>query len=58
MSITAFGDEKRDTVGIMSIQDMADFAPGVSYNTSNDSPSIRGIARQSNIYTLDSPVAN
>lgn len=58
LSITAFGDEKRDTVGIMSIQDMADFAPGVSYNTSNDSPSIRGIARQSNIYTLDSPVAN
>ncbi|MGQ9425837.1 TonB-dependent receptor [Gilvimarinus sp. F26214L] len=58
LSITAFGDEKRDLVGIMTIQDMADFAPGVSYNTSTDSPSIRGIARQSNVYTLDSPVAN
>src|SRR5690606_3549324 len=58
LSITAFGDEKRDMVGILTIQDMADFAPGVSYNTSTDSPSIRGIARQSNIYTLDSPVAN
>lgn len=58
LSITAFGSEKRDLVGIMTIQEMADFAPGVSYNTSNDSPSIRGIARESNIYTLDSPVAN
>lgn len=58
LSITAFGSEKRDLVGILTIQQMADFAPGVSYNTSTDSPSIRGIARQSNIYTLDSPVAN
>lgn len=58
LSITAFGDEKRDLVGILSIQDMANFAPGVSYNTSTDRPSIRGIARQSNLFTIDSPVAN
>lgn len=58
LSITAFGDEKRDLVGILSIQDMANFAPGVSYHTSTDRPSIRGIARQSNLFTIDSPVAN
>src|SRR5215831_8221811 len=58
LSITAFGSEKRDIVGIQSIQDMANFAPGVSYNTSTDRPSIRGVARQSNFFSLDSPVAN
>jgi iron complex outermembrane receptor protein len=58
LSITAFGSEKRDIVGILSIQDMANFAPGVSYATSTDRPSIRGIARESNFFTIDSPVAN
>lgn len=58
LSITAFGSEVRDRVGIVSIQDMANFAPGVSYDTSQDRPSIRGIGRQSNFFTMDSPVAN
>lgn len=58
LSISAFGSEKRDTIGILSIQDMADYAPGVSYTTSNDRPSIRGIGRQSNSFAIDSPVAN
>ena len=58
LSITAFGDETRDRVGILSIQSMADFAPGFSYNTSTDRPTIRGIGRQSNTFSLDSPVAN
>jgi len=58
LSITAYGDKAREQIGILSIQDMADFAPGVSFNMSSDRPSIRGIARQSNFFTLDSPVAN
>lgn len=58
LAITAFGDVKRDLIGIQSVQDMANFAPGVSYDTNLDRPSIRGIARQSNIFSLDSPVAN
>lgn len=58
LSVTAFGEEKRDLVGILSIQDMANFTPGLSYNTSTDRPSIRGVARQSNTFSLDSPVAN
>jgi len=58
LSITAFGDDTRDQVGILSIQDMANFAPGMSYNTSLDRPSIRGVARQSNSFALDSPIAN
>lgn len=58
LSITAFGDQQRETMGILSIQDMANFAPGMSYNTSVDRPSIRGIGRQSNTFSIDSPIAN
>ena len=45
-------------MGIISIQDMVNFSPGVSFNMATDRPSIRGIARQSNFFSLDSPVAN
>jgi iron complex outermembrane recepter protein len=58
LSISAYGDKQREQIGILSIQDMANFAPGVSFNMATDRPSIRGIARQSNFFTLDSPVAN
>jgi iron complex outermembrane receptor protein len=58
LSISAYDDELRDRIGIQTIQDMANFAPGVSYNTSTDRPSIRGVARQSNLVTIESPVAN
>lgn len=58
LSISAYSDEARETIGILSIQDMANFAPGVSFNMASDRPSIRGIARQSNFFTIDSPVAN
>ncbi len=58
LSISAYSDTLREQIGILSIQDMANFAPGVSFNMNTDRPSIRGIARQSNFFTLDSPVAN
>ena len=58
LSITAFGSEQRETIGILTIQDMANFAPGLAYNTATDRPSIRGIGRQSNTFSIDSPVAN
>ena len=58
LSITAFSSDVRERIGITTIQDMANFAPGVSYNTATDRPSIRGIGRTSNIFAIDSPVAN
>jgi iron complex outermembrane receptor protein len=58
LSISAYSDTAREQIGIISIQDMANFSPGVSFNMNTDRPSIRGIARQSNFFTLDSPVAN
>lgn len=58
LSISAYSDTARETMGIISIQDMVNFSPGVSFNMATDRPSIRGIARQSNFFSLDSPVAN
>jgi len=58
LSISAYSGETRERIGIISIQDMADFAPGLSFNMSTDRPSIRGIGRQSNSFSIDSPVAN
>jgi iron complex outermembrane receptor protein len=58
LSISAYSDKARETMGIISIQDMVNFSPGVSFNMATDRPSIRGIARQSNFFSLDSPVAN
>jgi iron complex outermembrane receptor protein len=58
LSITAYDDKLRDRLGLQTIQDLVSFAPGVSYNTSTDRPSIRGIARQTNLVTIESPVAN
>jgi iron complex outermembrane recepter protein len=58
LSISAYSDKARENMGIISIQDMVNFSPGVSFTMSNDRPSIRGIARQSNFFSLDSPVAN
>jgi iron complex outermembrane receptor protein len=58
LSISAYSDKAREQLGIISIQDMANFAPGVSFNMATDRPSIRGVARQSNFFTIDSPVAN
>ena len=58
LSVTAFSGDTRDRMGIISIQDMSDFTPGFSFNMASDRPSIRGIGRQSNSFSLDSPVAN
>lgn len=58
IAITAFSDKARDNMGILTIQNMAQFTPGFSYSTSTDRPSIRGITRQSNTFSISSPVAN
>lgn len=58
LAITAIDADMRENAGILTIQDMTQFTPGFSYNTTTDSPSIRGIGRQSNTFSLDSPVAN
>lgn len=58
LSVSAVDAETRNEVGILTIQDMAQYTPGFSYNTTTDRPTIRGVGRQTNSFTADSPVAN
>src|SRR5678809_1336546 len=58
VAISVFNSEKRDAVGIQSIQDMTNFTPGLQYNTSTDRISLRGVGRMTNVLSADASVAN
>src|SRR6185369_13321507 len=58
IAISVFSSEKREAIGINSIQDMTNFTPGLQYNTSTDRVSIRGVGRQTNVLSADASVAN
>jgi iron complex outermembrane receptor protein len=57
VAISAFTSEKRDLVGINSIQDMTNFTPGLNYTLANDRASIRGIGRLTNQHPVATAVA-
>ena len=57
VAISAFTSEKRDLLGIKSIQDMTNFTPGLNYTSGNDRASIRGIGRLTNAHPVAVPVA-
>jgi iron complex outermembrane receptor protein len=58
VAVTAIDDVMRNNVGILTIEDITQFTPGMAYNTTLDRPTIRGIGRQSNTFSIESPVAN
>jgi len=58
IAITAFTSKERDQVGINSIQDMTNFTPGLTYSTSTDRITLRGVGRTTNVLSADAPVAN
>jgi iron complex outermembrane recepter protein len=58
VAISAFTDERRDVVGIQSIQDMTNFTPGLQYSTATDRVSLRGLGRLTNVLSADASVAN
>ncbi|MBV9902975.1 MAG: hypothetical protein JO346_00190, partial [Alphaproteobacteria bacterium] len=49
VAISVFTGEKRDAIGILSIQDMTNFTPGLQYSTSTDRISLRGVGRMTNV---------
>jgi len=57
VAISAYTSERRDLVGINSVQDMTNFTPGLTYNNSGDRISLRGIGRVSNVQAADGAVA-
>ena len=57
VAITAFTSEKRDLVGINTVQDLTNFTPGLQYSSQNDRISLRGVGRLNNALAADSAVA-
>jgi iron complex outermembrane recepter protein len=57
VAVSAFTSETRDLIGISSIQDLTNFTPGLSYSTSLDRASLRGIGRQTNNLATDPGIA-
>ncbi len=57
VAISAFTSEKRDLIGINTIQDMTNFTPGLNYTSANDRASLRGIGRLTNAHPVAVPVA-
>ena len=58
VAISAFTAERREIVGINSIQDMTNFTPGLQYNSAIDRVSLRGVGRLTNVLSAEAAVAN
>jgi iron complex outermembrane recepter protein len=57
VAITAMTAEKRDLIGVQTIEDMTNFVPGLTYDTLFDRANIRGIGRVTNAAGSDPGVA-
>jgi len=57
IAISAFTDSQRELIGIKSVADMANFAPGVNYTVGGDRMSIRGIGKLPTVMGSDPGVA-
>ena len=57
LSATSFTAKRRDRIGIRTIQDFANHTPGLSYSTSLDRISLRGVGRLTNVIGSDPGVA-
>jgi iron complex outermembrane recepter protein len=57
VAVSAFTSERRDLIGITTIQDMTNFTPGLQYSTQLDRTSVRGVGRLTNVHTAQGAVA-
>src|SRR6185436_6460662 len=57
VAISAFTSEARDLLGVTTIQDLTDFTPGLSYSSTLDRMSLRGVGRLTNNYGSDPGIA-
>ena len=58
VAITAFNSEMREQLGIISVTDLTNVTPGLSYTPGNERVTLRGIGRLSNSFGADPGVAN
>ena len=57
VAISAYTSEKRDLLGINSVQDMTNFTPGLNYSSQLDRTSLRGVGRLTNEHPIATAVA-
>jgi iron complex outermembrane recepter protein len=57
IAISAYTSEKRDLLGINTVQDMTNFTPGLAYSSQLDRISLRGVGRLTNVQSADPGVA-
>ena len=57
LAVTAISSSERDRLGLLTIQDIAAFTPGVSYQSTPNRISIRGVGRLENALGSDPGVA-
>jgi len=58
VAVTAITDTMRDELGLTTVQDYTNFAPGLSYSTANDRIGMRGVTRNSNNFGIRSGISN
>jgi iron complex outermembrane receptor protein len=57
VAVSAFTSAQRDVQGIQTIQDITNFTPGLTYSTTLDRTSLRGLGRLTNVLSADAAVA-
>jgi iron complex outermembrane receptor protein len=57
VAVSAFTSDLREKVGIVSVQDISNFTPGMQYSSSADRVSVRGIGRLTNNVASEGGVA-
>ncbi len=58
VAVTAITSEMRDEIGLTTVQDYTNFAPGLSYSTASDRLGMRGVTRTSNNFGIRSGISN
>lgn len=58
IAVTAITSDLRDEIGLNSVQDYTNFAPGLTYSTANDRIGMRGVTRTSNNFGIRSGISN
>lgn len=57
LAVSAYTADRRQLLGVNTLQDLANFTPGLSYSAGNDRVFIRGVGRQTNTNGSDPGVA-
>ena len=58
VAVTAINSELRDPIGLNTVQDYTNFAPGLTYSTASDRLGMRGVTRTTNNFGIRSGISN